>query len=212
MKASNVILLGPQGSVKTTQAELLARTFGFALLGAGAALREMAQKDTELGRKVRQTIHVEGGLVQPELISEIIKEKVAAVPKDRGLILDGFPRSLAQYLLFKKFWPETSRGDYQVVFIDLPKTVAVKRLTRRVTCEDCGAGYSAGTIEKCVRCGGRVVRRPDDRPAAIRKRLQSFYLETMPMIRAMEADGKVLHIDGRSPIDEVHGKIVESLG
>jgi len=111
MNAPDLIILGPQGSGKTTQAELLAKTFGFALLGAGDLLREIAQEDTELGRKVRQTINVEGRLVQPELISEVINEKVATVPKNRGLILDGYPRSLTQYALFKKFWPETGRGD-----------------------------------------------------------------------------------------------------
>ena len=185
MSAPNLIILGPQGSGKTTQAELLAKTFGFALLGAGDALREIAQEDTELGRKVRQTINVEGRLVEPELISTVIKEKIAAVPKDQGLILDGYPRSLAQYELFRKFWPETGRGDDQVVFIELSDQEAVKRLTKR--------------------------GRPDDMPAAIRTRLQSFYSETMPMVSAMEADGKVFHIDGAQPIDEVRRQIVATL-
>jgi len=211
MNAPNLIILGPQGSGKTTQAELLAKTFGFALFGAGDLLREIAQEDTELGRKVRQTINAEGRLVQPELISEVINEKVATVPKNRGLILDGYPRSLTQYALFKKFWPETGRGDYRVVFIELSEEEAVKRLTRRVTCENCGAVYIEGTTQECAKCGGRLVRRPDDTPAAIRIRLQSFYSETMPMIRAMEADGKVSHIDGAPSIDEVHRRIVANL-
>ena len=185
MSAPDRIILGPQGSGKTTQAELLAKTFGFVLLGAGDALREIAQEDTELGRKVRQTINVEGRLVEPELISNVIKEKVAAVPKDRVLILDGYPRSLMQYELFRKFWPETGRGDYQVVFIELSDEEAVKRLTKR--------------------------GRPDDMPDAIRTRLQSFRNETVPMVSAMEADGKVFHIDGAQPIDEVRRQIVATL-
>ena len=185
MSAPNLIILGPQGSGKTTQAELLGKRFGFALLGAGDALREIAQEDTELGRKVRQTVNVEGRLVEPELISTVIKEKIAAVPKDQGLIIDGYPRSLAQYELFRKFWPETGRGDYQVIFINLSDEEAIKRLTRR--------------------------GRPDDTPAAIRTRLQSFYAETMPMVRAMEAGGEVSHIEGALPIDEVHRQIVATL-
>src|SRR5262245_17703220 len=103
----NLIVLGPQGSGKTTQAKLLAQKLGFALLGAGDVLRKIAKEDTELGRKVHQTVNVEDRLVQPELISEVFKEKIAVVPKDQGLILDGYPRSLAQYALFKRFWPET---------------------------------------------------------------------------------------------------------
>lgn len=185
MDAVNLIILGPQGSGKTTQAGLLAERFGFALLGAGDALREIAQEDTELGRKVHQTVNVEGHLVEPELISEVIKKRIAAVPKDRGLILDGYPRSLAQYELFSKFWPETGRVSYQAIFIELSDDEALKRLAGRM--------------------------RSDDTPAALRNRLHSFYLETMPMIRAMEADGKVLRIDGAAPIDEVHRRIVATM-
>jgi adenylate kinase len=210
MNATNLIILGPQGSGKTTQAELLAKSLGLALLGAGDVLREIAEEDTETGRRVRQTINVEGRLVDPGLISKAIKEKVAAIPKDRGLILDGYPRSLAQYELFKKFWPETGRGDYQVVVIDLPDEQAVKRLTSRVACENCGAVYTEGSVERCGKCGGRLVRRPDDTPAAIRTRLHSFYSETMPMIQAMERDGRVSRIDGSRPIDEVHRNIIAS--
>src|SRR5262245_37665685 len=208
MNANNLIILGPQGSGKTTQAELLAKKFGFAFFSAGDVLREIAQEDTELGRTVRQTVNVEGRLVEPELISGVIKDKIATVPKDRGLILDGYPRSLMQYELLKKFWPETGRGDYEIVFIDLSNGEAVTRLGRRVTCENCGAVYLEGTIENCAKCGGRIVRRPDDTPDAIQRRLQSFYSETVPMIRAMEVEGKVLHIDGSPSIDEVHRKIL----
>jgi len=208
MNAPNLIILGPQGSGKTTQAELLAKKSGFALFGAGDVLREIAREDSELGRTVHQTVNVEGRLVPPELISDVIKEKVATVPKDRGLILDGYPRSLSQYELFKNFWPQTGRGDYQVVFIEVPDEEAVKRLTRRVECANCGDVYTEGTMEKCAKCGGGLVKRPDDTPQAIQTRLQSFYSETIPMIQAMEADGKVVHIDGTPPIDEVHREIV----
>ena len=207
---ANLIILGPQGSGKTTQAELLAKKFGFVLFIAGDVLREIAQGDSELGTTVRRTI-VEGHLVQPALISQVIKEKVATVPEDRGLILDGYPRSLTQYELFKKFWPQTGRGDYRAVFVEVSEEEAVKRLTRRVTCVNCGAVYSEGGIEKCAKCGSRLVKRSDDTPAAIQTRLQSFYSETMPMIRAMKGDGIVLHIDGAPSIDEVQEKIVANL-
>jgi adenylate kinase len=180
-------------------------------LGAGDELRKIAQEDSDLGRSVRQMVDVEGRLVQPEFISEIIKTRVEAVPKDRGLILDGYPRNTTQYELFKKFWPETGRGDYRAIFIDLPDEEAIKRLTNRVTCENCGAIYTAGTMETCSKCGGRLVRRPDDTPPAIQKRLQLFHSETLPMIQAMEADGKVSRINGARPIDEVHRDIVANL-
>jgi len=211
MNACNLIIIGPQGSGKTTQAELLAKNFGFALLSAGDVLREIAQEDTELGRTVYQTVNVEGRLVQPELITQVIKGKIAALPTERGLILDGYPRSLTQYELFKTFWPGTGRANYQVVSIELSHDEAVRRLTRRVTCENCSAVYIEGRMDKCAMCGGRLIRRPDDEPEAIQRRLQSFYSETIPMIHAMEADGKVLKIDGAPSVDEVHQKIVAKL-
>lgn len=211
MSIPNLIILGSQGSGKTTQAELLARKFGLALFGAGDVLREIAQEESQLGRAVHRTVNCEGRLVDPELISQLMKEKIATLPKDRGLILDGYPRTLTQYELFKRFWPETARGDYEVIFIDVPEEEAVKRLSSRITCENCGAVYIAGTTEECADCGGRVVRRPDDTPEAIRTRLQSFYLETVPMIQAMEPDGKVLKIDGMPCVDEVHRTIVAKL-
>jgi adenylate kinase len=211
MNALNLIVLGPQGSGKSTQAELLARTPGFALIGAGDVLREIARENTELGRKVHQTINVEGRLVAPESISEVMKEKIARVPRGQGLILDGYPRSLEQYELFKRFWPETGRGDYRIVLIDVSDDEAVRRLARRMTCDNCGATCVEGTGKTCAECGGSLVRRLDDTPPAIRKRLESFDSETMPMIRAMEADGKVLHIDGTPSIDEVHGEILAKI-
>ena len=211
MNRPDLILLGPQGSGKTTQAELLSRNFGFALIGAGNVLREIAGGNTESAERVHRTINVEGHLIDPELISDLMKEKIITVPKHRRLILDGYPRTLTQYELFKKFWPETGRGDYRAISIDISREEAMTRLARRVTCEKCGAVFSEGTTEKCANCGGRLSKRPDDTPEAIQNRLQSFYSETMPMIRTMETDGKVLHLDGMRTVDQLHQDIVARL-
>src|SRR5262249_44500235 len=185
MNVPNLVILGSQGLGKTTQTELLSKRFRFALFGAGDLLREIAQEDSELGRTVHQTVNVKKRLVPPKLISKMIKEKVAAVPDDRGLILDGYPRNLNQYELFKNFWLETGRGNYQAVFIELPDEEAVKRLTRRVTCENCGAVYIEGTMEKCAKCGGRTIRGPDDMPEGVRNHLQYFYFEFIHNIQSM---------------------------
>lgn len=211
MNAPDLILLGPQGSGKTTQAESLSRNFGFALISAGNVLREIAGGNTESAQRVYRTINVEGHLVDPELISDLMKERIITVPKDRQLILDGYPRTLTQYELFKKFWPETGRGDYRAIFIDISREEAMTRLARRVTCENCGAIFREGTVGKCTNCGGRLSKRPDDSPEAIQNRLQSFYSETMPMIRTMETDGKVLHLDGMQTIHQLHQDIVARL-
>src|SRR5262249_25478840 len=100
---------------------------------------------------------------------------------------------------------------YRVVFIELSEDEAVKRLTKRVTCENCGAVSAEGRMEKCAECGGRFAKRPDDNLAAIRTRLELFYSETMPMITAIEADAEVLHVDGALPKDDVYREIVTNL-
>jgi adenylate kinase len=116
-----------------------------------------------------------------------------------------------QYALLKKFWPKAGRGDYQVVLIEVSEEDAMKRLARRVSCENCGAVDIEGRIAKCRECRGRLVKRSDDYPAAIRTRLALFYSETIPMIQAMEADGKVLHVDGALPVNDVHRNILAKL-
>jgi len=140
-----------------------------------------------------------------------MKEKIITMPKQRRLILDGYPRTLTQYDLFKKFWPETGRRDYRAIFIDVSRLEAMTRLARRVTCENCGTVFSEATTEKCTNCSGRLSRRPDDKPEAIQNRLQSFCSETMPMIRTMETDGKMLHLDGKQTVDQLHQDIVARL-
>ena len=183
----NLIILGPQGSGKGTQAALLQKKIGAALFGAGDVLREIAKTDTALGKKVHETINVQGRLVEPELISEVIKNKIATVPKSQNLILDSYPRSLEQYELFKKFWPAIGRGDYRVLFIELTEDQALKRLLLR--------------------------KRLDDSEETIRKRLELFNSLTMPMIKDMEQqNAQVIHINGNQTIEEVHAEILNKLG
>ena len=184
-KVFNLIILGPQGSGKGTQAELLQKKLSAALFGAGDTLRDIAKQNTELGRLVHQTINVEGKLLEPELITRVMKERIQTAPKDKNVIIEGYPRSVSQYELFKQFWTVLNRGDFSALFIDLGEEDAVKRLMLR--------------------------KRIDDTESAIRQRLQLFYSETLPMVKAMEVDGKVIRINGAPSIEEVHKEILEKL-
>lgn len=182
----NLIILGPQGSGKGTQAELLAKKFNLAFLGSGELLRDIATTDTPLGREVHQTINVEGRHMRSEVISQVIKDKLQSLPKDQGVILESYPRNLEQYEEFKKFWPTTSRGDYQVIYIELSEAEGIKRMGLR--------------------------KRLDDSPETIKKRLELFNTLTLPMIREMEKKGRVVRINGAPSIEEVHEEIVNKLG
>ncbi len=209
----DLIILGPQGSGKGTQAALLKERLGFVLITTGEELRRIAKTDTDIGRKVNQSINVEGRLVaDASLVAEMIKNRIMSVPLMTGIILDSFPRSIEQYELMKKFWPDTTRGGYKVIFIELAEDEAVRRLSKRMVCERCGAIYPSGDLEKCTKCGGRLVHRVDDHPVAIKKRLELFNSLTMPMLKMMEKDVEVVHVDGSPSIEEVHQEILKKLG
>lgn len=188
-KPLNLIILGPQGSGKGTQAQLLADKYDLILIGAGDSLREIAKQDNELGRRVHQTINVEGRLVEPELIAEVLQQRLLGLPRDQGVIIEGFPRSLKQYELMRAFWPKLGRGDYKVIFIALAEDEAIKRLLKRAELE----------------------KREDDRLEAIKMRLELFNSETLPVVEALEAEDKVIRIDGAPSIEKVNAEIVKKL-
>lgn len=208
----NLIILGPQGSGKGTQAELLKEKFGFVFLGMGDLLREVAQEQTDLGRRMKARLD-KGMLVEPEDSSSVIEQKLKQISGDKPVIIEGFPRSIEQYNIMKVFWPRLGRDDFTVIYLDLAEDEAVKRLSKRVMCEDCGRIYIAGQFEKCPDCSGKLAQRHDDYPEAVRNRLGWFKSETLPLIAAMEKDGvKIARIDGAAPIEEVHQSILQKLG
>ena len=186
MRGSNLVILGPQGSGKDTQAELLGKRFGFVMIGAGNELREIAKTDTKLGKKVNQTINVEGRLVEPELIVAVIEDRLSKIPLDQSIVVHGFPRSLRQYELMKDSWARLGRQNYRVIFIELPEEEALKRIGGR----------------------GRV----DDHPEALKKRFELFNSETMPVVKQLESENKLIRIDGSPSIEKVHEEIVKKLG
>lgn len=182
-------------------------------LGAGDLLREIEKTDTPLGREVYQTITVEGKLVRPEIISEVFREKLLAVPKNQAVVMESYPRSRGQYQGMKRFWPDLGRGDYKVIFIELSEDEAVKRISKRLICEICGTIYTAGSQPlACTKCGGPIIQRADDRPDAVKKRLEWFNSEVLPLVAEFEKEGKLLRIDGAPTVEVVHNQIVQKLG
>lgn len=208
----NLIILGPQGSGKGTQGELLAKKYNLVFLGAGDALREVAKTQTELGRFVHQTINVEGRLVPPEVIGEVMKDKLEMLSAQQGVILESYPRTLEQYEYMKKFWVALGRGDFRAIYIELPEEESIKRLGSRFICDNCGAIFIGRPAEVCPKCGkGRIIQRQDDRPEAIRLRLSWSNSELSALVKVLEQEGKLMRIDGRPPIEEVHREIVAKL-
>ncbi|KKW22705.1 MAG: Adenylate kinase [Parcubacteria group bacterium GW2011_GWA2_51_12] len=210
-KVISLIILGPQGSGKGTQARLLADRLNLVVIDAGGVLREMAKEDSELGQAIHSTINVRGELVPPELIAQVIQTQLAKISREQGVIVDGFPRNMKQYELLQAFWSKLGRADYQAILIDLALEDSIARLSTRVTCELCGSVYIAGQYETCQKCGGQLVQRPDDQPEAIVKRLGIFNAETMPVIAEFQKASRLVRVDGSPSIETVHEDILHKL-
>jgi adenylate kinase len=184
----NILLLGPQGSGKGTQAQLIAQAYGIPHIATGDILRAAMADGTELGLKVKP-IYDSGHLVPDELMIDIIRERLAQDDTKDGSILDGFPRTLPQAEALEGMLREI-RKELDVVFVlQLPEQVAVERLTNRALVEG----------------------RKDDTPEAIAKRLELYRRETEPLIEWYRARSNVVPIHAERRIDDVFGEIQDAL-
>jgi len=207
----NIVILGPQGSGKGTQAKLLSKKLGLKRIEAGALIRKEAEKDKEIW----ETINVKGKLIPAEKIFELIKREVETGRNAATSILfDGYPRSIKQYKIFKNWLDETGLKLDAVILLEISEEETVKRLSARRTCEKCGTVYNLITNpppgEKC-KCGGNLVHRQDDKPEAIKKRLMEYKEKTEPVVEEFGKEGILLEIDGERPIDTIFDDIQKEL-
>jgi adenylate kinase len=211
-----VIFIGPPGSGKGTQAKRLASTHGIPHISTGDILREAVADGTELGRKAAP-IMKEGKLVPDDLMVGIIRDRLAKADARKGFILDGFPRTLVQA---EKLDNLVSGGNgsrnLRVLQLLVPDDVIVKRIALRRSCPECGAIYHLETAPPandlvCDRCGAEVVVRSDDTEQAVRKRLESFHRQTLPVATFYKTKSILREVDGVGPVDEVFERIERSL-
>ena len=204
----NLVLIGPPGSGKGTQAVRLARRYRVPHISTGDILRQAVRDDTPLGRQVAATI-AGGSLVGDELISSLVAERLTRRDTDQGLLLDGFPRTLKQAHILDKL-----RGHLIVVHIAASDDEIVKRLSSRRICESCALTQSvsgAGNSEDCPYCGGRLVRREDDDPDTVRKRLTTYAALAGPLIHLYSARPGYIEVDGLQLPDKVSADLYAAL-
>ena len=209
-----IIFIGPPGSGKGTQAKRLASQFGIPHISTGDMLREAVADGTELGRQAAP-IMASGGLVSDDLMIGIINDRLAKSDAQRGFILDGFPRTVVQA---EKLDGIVGNGQdpLRVLQLLVPDDAIVRRITLRRTCAQCGAIYhlenqppANGSV--CDRCGAEVIARPDDTEEAVRKRLEAFHRQTMPVATFYKSKSILREVDGIGPVDEVFERIEQSL-
>ena len=209
-----IIFIGPPGSGKGTQAKRLASRFEIPHISTGDMLREAVAEGTPLGQQAAP-IMAAGALVPDDLMVGIIHERMAKPDARKGFILDGFPRTLVQA---EKLDGIVGNGTepLRVLQLLVPDDAIVRRITLRRTCAQCGAIYHLennppANDSVCDRCGAEVIARPDDTEEAVRKRLESFHRQTMPVATYYKSKQMLREVDGVGPLDVVFERIEKSL-
>jgi len=217
-----IIFIGPPGSGKGTQAKRLAGRFGIPHISTGDMLREAVADGTALGLEAAP-IMASGGLVSDDLMIGIINDRLAKPDAQAGFILDGFPRTIVQAEKLDSIVDsdvETGQGNghggLRVLQLLVPDDAIVRRITQRRTCAQCGAIYHLennppANDSVCDRCGAEVIARADDTEPAVRKRLEAFHRQTLPVATYYKAKQILREVDGVGPVDEIFERITTSL-
>ncbi|WP_299984708.1 adenylate kinase [uncultured Ruegeria sp.] len=213
----NIILLGPPGAGKGTQARHLVETRGMIQLSTGDMLREARTSGTEMGKKVAAIMDA-GKLVTDEIVIGLIEEKLTT-EKGAGFIFDGFPRTLAQADALSALLTKLGQSLHTVIEMRVDDDALVDRITARSTCGGCGEVYNDNTKPipadgKCTNCGKEndFVRRADDNEDSLRTRLMEYYKKTSPLIGYYYAKGDLRPVNGLADIGEVTASIEAVLG
>jgi adenylate kinase len=213
-----IIFIGPPGSGKGTQAKKLAGRFAIPHISTGDILREAVAEGTPLGRQAAP-IMAAGALVPDDLMVGIIDERLRKADAEKGFILDGFPRTVVQAEKLENIVGGGSgngKSGLRVLQLLVPDDAIVRRITLRRTCANCGAIYHLennppANDNVCDRCGAEVIARPDDTEEAVRKRLESFHRQTMPVATYYKSKSILREVDGVGPLDVVFERIEKSL-
>jgi adenylate kinase len=207
-----LILLGPPGAGKGTQARMLEERFGLVQLSTGDLLRAAVAAGTEAGRQAKAVMEA-GGLVGDDIVLAILKDRMAAPDVRRGVILDGFPRTAAQAEALDALLAATGQRVDAVVSMEVDDQAMIARVAGRYTCATCGEGYHddfkrPAVAGVCDRCGGTAFkRRADDNAETAGARLAAYHAQTAPLIAYYEARGVLERIDGMGPIPTIAGAL-----
>jgi adenylate kinase len=214
MEGLNVILLGPPGSGKGTQAARFAGELGLEHISTGDLLRDAVKEGTDLGKKAAG--YMEKGLLVPDdIMLGLIEERLDSLDSN-GWVLDGFPRTLPQAEALSTMLEGHQQKIDRVLLIEVDQELIVQRLSNRRICPGCNAVYNLNTIRtaaegKCDACGGDLVKRPDDEEVTIRRRLDVYEEQTAPLIGYYREHDDLVTVSGAGGIEEINAEILRVL-
>jgi adenylate kinase len=211
----NLILLGPPGAGKGTQAKKISEKYKLPHISTGDMFRETASSGSELGKQLQSYMSA-GKLVPDELVVAAVKERLQKSDSTSGFLLDGFPRTIVQAEALDKAIKETGRKIDKVISLTVDEEEIVKRLSSRRVCLSCGAAYNLLSVmpkkdSVCDTCGWKVVQRADDNEATIRKRMSVYRDQTSPLIKYYTNNGILREVNGMLSVDDVFKKICEAI-
>jgi len=209
----NLIILGPQGSGKGTQAKLLAEKFKMRIIAPGDIARSELKTNSILADKIKK--YVEKGILIPNtLINKLIYNRLKKINSKR-LIFDGFPRNFNQVKVLEKYITELKLTESIAIYIKISRKTAIRRISARRICPQCGSVFypKSSDYQKgiCSKCQVRIIQRPDDNPKAVKKRLEIYYHQTEKIIDFYRKKQRLIEIDGEPKIMSVFHDILEKL-
>ncbi|MDE3028828.1 MAG: adenylate kinase [Paracoccaceae bacterium] len=212
-----VILLGPPGAGKGTQARMLEEDFGLVQLSTGDLLRAAVARGTEAGQAARAVMDA-GGLVSDDIVLAILKDRMAEPDVAKGVVLDGFPRTAGQAEALDALLASSQQKVTAAISLEVDDAAMVDRIAGRYTCATCGEGYHdtfkqpahAGTCDKCG--GHEFKRRADDKAETVRARLVAYHAQTAPLIAYYDAQGVLDRVNAMGAISDIRKDLGRALG
>lgn len=211
-----LVLLGAPGAGKGTQAEMLNKLYDIPCISTGNIFRENISKNTELGQKAKAYMD-EGKLVPDSLVIELVKSRIMQDDCKKGMIFDGFPRTIPQAEALDEMLKELNMPLDYAINVEVADSIIVERMAGRTVCPNCGASYHKvnkppTVLGKCDLCANDLIQRDDDKEETVKKRLNIYHEQTEPLIAYYRNQGKLIDIDGVGEVEEVRSRVKKVLG